>query len=133
MKRRAVLLAAIAALLALPALAPAAKPAPAPDRVQVRGSEYDLLLSRRKVKPGRVIVQFLNAGEDTHDLVVQRLDPGTGEQVGPVIGGQEVIPGAYVNLDSHLRKGSTYVLYCSLQNHRQLGMEATLRVARHRR
>jgi hypothetical protein len=38
-----------------------------------------------------------------------------------------VAPGGYVNVDTRLRKRSTYTLWCSLSDHRQLGMEATLR------
>lgn len=109
----------------------AAKPAPQPpDRVQVRGSEFNLTLSKSKVIPGRVIVQFLNSGEDAHDLRLQRLGPGGPE--GPELGVGEVEPGAYANLDAHLRKASSFVLWCSLKDHRLLGMEATLRTRKHR-
>jgi plastocyanin len=129
---RVALPAACAALLSC-SLA-GAKPAdPVPDRVQVRGSEFDLILSKTKVKPGTVIVQFVNAGEDSHDLRLQRLGPyGPNDQVGPELGAGEVAPGDYENIDAHLRKGSTYVLWCSLSDHRQRGMEATLRTAKHR-
>jgi hypothetical protein len=88
----------------------------------VRGSEYDLLLSKAKLRPGRAIVQFVNAGEDAHN----------GAQVGPEPGVGEVEPGAYENIDAHLRKRSTCVLWCSLQDHRERGMEAFLRTRRHR-
>jgi hypothetical protein len=132
MRRRASLATAAAAIaLLVPALAPAKPAAPVPDRVQVQGSEFELVLSKRRVLPGRVIVQFLNGGEDAHDLRLQRLGPGG--QEGPELGVGEVQPGEYANLDAHLRKGSSYVLWCSLKDHRQLGMEATLRVRKHRR
>ena len=100
--------------------------------MQVRGSEFDLLLSKQKLTPGRVIVQFLNSGEDDHDLRLQRLD-SAGAQIGPELGAGEVEPGAYENIDARLRKRSTYVLWCSLGDHRQRGMEALLRTRRHRR
>ncbi len=129
MRRLALALAAAALAFAASA---AAKPEPAPDRVQVRGSEFDLLLSKRKVTPGRVIVQFVNAGEDDHDLRLQRLD-SAGAQFGLELGAGEVEPGAYENIDARLRKRSTYVLWCSLGDHRQRGMEALLRTRRHRR
>lgn len=118
--------------LALSAPALAAKPPPVPDRVQVQGSEYDLILSKTKLAPGRAIVQFVNAGEDAHDLRLQRLD-SSGAQVGPEVGAGEVTPGDYANIDTRLKKGSRYVLWCSLQDHRQRGMEATLRTGKHRR
>jgi plastocyanin len=133
-KRTALTVAGFAVAALLSASVAGAKPSsePVPDRVGVRGSEFDLLLSKRKVKPGRVIVQFVNAGEDPHDLQLQRLAPD-GTQVGPQVGAGVVTPGSYDNLDLHLKKGSRYVLWCSLADHRQRGMEATLRVGKHRR
>ena len=123
---------AVAGALACTSLA-GAKPSdePVPDRVGVRGSEFDLILSKPKVKPGRVIVQFVNAGEDPHDLQLQRLG-ADGVQVGPQYGAGVLDAGTYDNLDLHLKKGSRYVLWCSLSDHRQRGMEATLKVGRHR-
>jgi uncharacterized cupredoxin-like copper-binding protein len=112
--------AVLAAALAAPAMG-------APDRVLARGSEWEITLSKRKVKPGRVIVQFLNDGEDAHDLRLQR-DGG-----GPELGIGELEPGDYANLDVRLRRASTYRLWCSLPQHRERGMEATLRVAKRRR
>jgi hypothetical protein len=97
----------------------------------VSGSEYDLLLSRTRLRPGRAIVQFLNAGEDAHNLRLQRVK-SSGAQVGPELGVGEVEPGAYENIDARLRKRSTYVLWCSLGDHRERGMEAFLRTRRHR-
>lgn len=123
---------ALVAALCVCAGSAAAKPEPAPDRVQVRGSEFDLLLSKGKVTPGRVIVQFLNSGEDDHNLRLQRLN-SSGAQVGPELGAGEVEPGAYENIDARLRRRATYVLWCSLGDHRERGMEALMRTRRHRR
>jgi uncharacterized cupredoxin-like copper-binding protein len=118
----------LAAILAAVGLAAAfaASAAGAPDRVLVRGSEWEITLSKRKVQPGRVIVQFLNDGEDPHDLRLQR-DGG-----GPELGIGELEPGDYANLDVRLRRASSYRLWCSLPQHRERGMEATLRVAKRR-
>ena len=104
-----------------------ATPSPAPDRVMVRGSEFEIVLSKRKLIPGRVIVQFVNAGEDPHDLRVERL--GAGEEFGVGVIG----PGEVENLDARLKKRSTYTLWCSLSDHRERGMEATLRTKKRRR
>jgi hypothetical protein len=128
--RAAALLAVAAALVAGTGIA-AAKPQAAPHRVQARGLEFDLLLSKARMRPGRAIVQFLNAGEDAHNLRLQRVD-ASGAPAGPELGVGEVEPGAYENIDAHLRKRSTYVLWCSLQDHRARGMEAFLRTRRHR-
>lgn len=124
MRRIALVAAACAALIAA---TPASSSPAIPDRVMARGSEFDILLSKAKVKPGRVIVQFVNAGEDPHDLQLQRVGQGvqTGAGVTP--------PGEAVNIDTRLKKHATYVLYCSLSDHRERGMEATLRTRKHRR
>ena len=126
-----ILAAAAACVAIVPALADA-KPQPVPDRVQVSGSEFDLVLSKRKVKPGRVIVQFVNEGEDPHDLRLQRFDRA-GSPQGPEFGFGELGPGAFENLDARLKKRSSYRLWCSIADHRSLGMEATLRTKKKRR
>ena len=114
----------IAACLSLIAAAPARSADDVPDRVMAKGSEFDLVLSKPKVKPGRVIVQFVNDGEDPHDLMLQRVGGKT------VVGTGVAPPGGVVNLDTRLRKRSTYMLWCSLSDHRALGMEAKLRTRR---
>ena len=118
-------LAALAVALVLAASA-SAETAPVPDRVQARGTEFDLTLSKQKLRPGRAIVQFINDGEDAHDLRLQRLG-ADGVAEGPELNAGVVGPGEYANLDTRLRKRSTYALWCSLSDHRQRGMEATLR------
>ena len=123
MRRSAFVVLAVA--LALSASASAEK-VQSPDRVQARGTEFDLTLSKQKLRPGRAIVQFLNDGEDAHDLRLQRVG-AAGETEGPELTVGVVSPGEYANLDARLRKRSTYVLWCSLGDHRERGMEATLR------
>ena len=116
----------IAVCLGLVAAAPASSAEPVPDRVMARGTEFDLTLSKTRLIPGRAIVQFVNAGEDPHDLKIQRVGGDAEMSIG-------VVPsGSYVNLDTRLRRGSTYVLWCSLSDHRQKGMEATLRTRKRR-
>jgi hypothetical protein len=120
---------ALAACLVLVATAPGKPATPDPERVLVRGVEYDLTLSKAKLRPGRVIVQFLNDGEDPHDLRLRRVDvPGAPEFV---VG--ELAPGDLESLDTRLHRRSTYTLWCSLADHRGRGMEATLRTKKRRR
>lgn len=122
---------ALAVACAVPAGASAGPADTAPSRLQVQGLEYELLLSRQKLRPGDAIVQFLNAGEDSHNLRLQRVDSAGGGR-GPELGLGEVEPGAYENLAAHLHRGSTYELWCSVTDHRAQGMDATLRTKRHR-
>lgn len=121
---------ALALVLALgPGLASGGDPDP--DRLLVRGEEFDLTLSKPKVRPGRVIVQFLNDGEDPHDLRLQRLEGGS--PAGGEFGTGFLGPGEVQNLDSRLRKRSTYRLWCSIRDHSERGMEATLRTRKRKR
>ena len=42
-----------------------------------------------------------------------------------------ILAGMVEDLGKHLKKGSRYVLWCSLSDHRAQGMEATLKVGKH--
>jgi len=122
-------LAAIAVALAIPAIASAGRERPDPERLLVRGSEFELTLSKPKLRPGRAVIQFLNDGEDPHDLRLQRTDgPG-----GPEFGVGELAAGEYVGLEVRLHKRATYLLWCSISDHRGRGMEASLRTKKRRR
>jgi plastocyanin len=112
--------AALAAVLVLAAPAPAAT-APAPARVQVSAKEFFFSLSRHKVFAGPAIVELVNFGEDPHDLRLQRAGGGRVWKT-PL-----VYPGAYYDLDATLVPGR-YRLWCSIGNHRKLGMAAVLTV-----
>jgi plastocyanin len=87
---------------------------------EVSASQLQLQLSRPSLQAGTTIVEQYNAGSDPHNLILERkgavafsfntLDPGGDAR-------QTVI----------LARG-TWTLYCSLLNHRDLGMQATLTV-----
>ena len=109
---------ALALLAVLPATA-AARPAPA--RLLVEAREFNLTLSRAKLKAGRAIVQLANRGEDPHDLRFARI----GRHGGGTIG--ETLPGEIGEWQGRVRRGR-YRLYCTLEGHRAAGMRATLRV-----
>ena len=129
MRPRSRLVAGLALLLAaLPvAGAESAKPPPGPSRLLVRGEEFSLLLSQLKLNPGDAIIQFQNAGEDPHDLWIQRAGDPEQYSIG------ELPPGEVGELSLRLRRDSRYELWCSLGNHRALGMDASVRVRRKRR
>jgi len=96
---------------------------PPPARVQVVAQEYSYSLSRRKVKAGRVIIELVNRGQDTHDLDFKRVG-GT-----RVFHFPEVQPGHYVDRMFRLRPGK-YRLWCAVADHKERGMHATLVVER---
>jgi plastocyanin len=92
---------------------------PPPARVQVVAQEFRLALSRQTIKAGHAIIELRNAGEDAHDLLLQRVGgskvwawPVT--QSGRVADRQVVLP------------PGTYRLWCGVASHRGLGMDATL-------
>jgi len=97
--------------------------APAPARVQVSAKEFFFALSRRTVVAGPAIVELVNFGEDPHDLRMERLGGGRLWKT-PL-----VYPGAYYDLDATLVPGR-YRLWCSIGNHRRLGMDAVLTVVK---
>jgi plastocyanin len=122
---------AASALMAL-CLAPMASPpatastAP-PSRLLVTGREYSLTLSRARINPGDAIIQFLNSGEDAHDLVLKRF--GSHRR----LGAGQTQPGDVAQFDARLGRAQHYVLYCSVANHKALGMQAFLVTRRERR
>jgi hypothetical protein len=119
---------ALAAALLGSGQAPAADRERPLTRVGVRGSEFDLVLSRTRVVPGPAVVQFQNAGEDPHDLKLRRRGGGV------ELGTGELEPGEIANLPRvWLKRAAAYRLWCSLPDHASYGMEATLRVKRRRR
>jgi hypothetical protein len=125
----AALTAGLVATLAQPgsAAAPAQGSRANPARLLVSGQEYSLLLSRRAVKSGPAVIQFLNRGQDPHDLRLRRI----GRTTGYAASAPEIRPGKLVELDARLRPGR-YRLWCSLPGHRKLGMRAVLSVKRGR-
>jgi hypothetical protein len=94
--------------------------APEPARVQVSASEFHLTLSRPSVPAGPVIVELYNRGEDDHDLALRRIGKGA---VTRRIG--VVRPGRVADLETRLSPG-TFVLWCTLADHRTRGMHARL-------
>jgi plastocyanin len=87
---------------------------------EISATQLQLQLSRPTLAAGSAIVEQYNAGSDPHNLILEKggvvafayptLDPG-GDQRQTVT----LTPG-------------TWTLYCSLLDHRSLGMQATLTV-----
>jgi uncharacterized cupredoxin-like copper-binding protein len=96
---------------------------PTPARLGVSAKEFHLVLSRPAVKSGRVEIELQNDGEDVHDLRLRRIG-GTRTNRVPV-----TKPGSRRTIEVALLPGR-YRLWCSVADHRQLGMQAVLRVKR---
>jgi plastocyanin len=111
-------LAVVAGLLGLSLLHANATP-PAPARVQVVAREYSFSLSRLRVHAGPAVIELANFGEDAHDLRVQRVGAAH------VAGLGVVTPGRRGELTVKLAPGR-YSFWCSVANHRRLGMQTTL-------
>ena len=100
-----------------------AAPPPPPARVQVVAQEFRFALSRQTILAGWAIVELRNGGEDAHDLRMRRIG-GTRVYAWPAVQAGKVIDKTFKLLPG------TYALWCSVANHRALGMRATLVVRR---
>ena len=89
--------------------------------VQASGTEFRIALSRNKVAPSKLRLEFVNYGEDDHDLAVRRVGTTLVRNLGTTRPGERAVERFKV------RKG-TYLLWCTLGDHRALGMKATLKV-----
>jgi plastocyanin len=101
----------------------------APTTIGVKNgvSEFSFTLTRTRVKPGPAIIQYENTGEDPHDVRLQRRGTET------VIELPETPPGDVNTFpEVKLKADSRYILWCSLDGHRDAGMEAGLKVKRRR-
>ena len=92
-----------------------------PARVQVVAQEYSYSLSRQKVKAGKVIIELVNHGQDAHDLDIERVGSTH------IFRFPKVDPGHYVDKELKLKPGN-YRLWCGIADHKERGMQATLRV-----
>jgi hypothetical protein len=108
-------------LLVAAALLAGAPAEPPPARLLVEAREFNLTLSRARIRRGPAIVQLANRGEDPHDLRLRRIGGRGGGAI------DDVAPGEVGEWSGRLRRGR-YRLVCTLEGHRALGMRATLRV-----
>lgn len=94
---------------------------PAVTHVQVAAVEYHFTLSRTTVPAGKVVFDFVNNGQDEHNL--------------NLLSGEGSLAGSFPNTPSkgvreqtiEMRSGD-YTLFCSLPEHEAKGMHATLTV-----
>jgi len=99
---------------------PPAEP-PSVPHVQVSAVEYAFTLSRTSVPAGKVVLQFVNDGQDEHNLKVEA-------EAGSLAGAFEKEPSKAVTSQTLEMQPGQYTLFCSLPTHEQKGMKATLTV-----
>jgi len=95
----------------------------APAHVEVTAEDaqgFRFALSRPTVPAGKVIVEFVNHGQDEHNLNV--IEPTEGSVAGSL---PDAASNAHLRLTINLKPGR-YTLFCSLPNHEARGMKATL-------
>jgi hypothetical protein len=117
--RRALGLLCAALILRAPAAAAAR-----PTAVGVGEREWRIALYRPWVPAGLVKFNVKNFGEDGHDFVVRNAR-GVMRARLPELGAGET-----ASVTARLLRRGRYTVYCSLPGHRQLGMQAVLRVRR---
>ena len=94
-------------------------PAEAQTVTATEGEMY-IELSQEEFTAGSTTFEVTNEGAATHDFVVER----DGEDVAAT---DTIAPGGSTTLTVDLEPGE-YVIYCSVANHRALGMEVTVTV-----
>lgn len=87
--------------------------------VEVSAVEFTYIVSTTEVPAGTVVFELRNDGGADHDLVLEGGPGGATAVIGP----QETAT-LSVDLDP-----GTYTLYCSIGNHRALGMEFQITVS----
>jgi plastocyanin len=97
-------------------------PADAGEAQSITATEGEMFieLSSEELSAGSTTIEVVNDGSATHDLVVER----DGEDVDGTDG---IAPGDSATLTVDLEPGE-YVFYCSIANHRAMGMEVTVTV-----
>lgn len=83
-------------------------------------ADFSITLDEDSRVAGEYEIEVVNEGNATHDLVVER----DGEDVAA---SDTIGPGESTTLTVTLDEGE-YVFYCSIGNHRSMGMEVTVQV-----
>jgi uncharacterized cupredoxin-like copper-binding protein len=97
-----------------------ASPAATGTKVTATEKEYSIALSTTTFAPGVYTFEVVNQGAMVHNLVIK--GPGVDATAAP-----DVQPGASGQVTVTLKQGS-YELWCSIDNHKALGMDMTIQV-----
>jgi plastocyanin len=98
----------------------AASPVATGTKVTATEKEYSIALSSTTFAPGVYTFEVVNQGAMVHNLVIK--GPGVDAKASP-----DVQPGATGQVMVTVQQGS-YELWCSIDNHKALGMDMTIQV-----
>ncbi|WP_104525281.1 cupredoxin domain-containing protein [Blastococcus atacamensis] len=82
--------------------------------------DFSIAVAEQELSAGSYEIEVVNDGSATHDLVVER--DGEDVAASDILG-----PGESATVTVDLEAGE-YVFYCSIGNHRSMGMELTVQV-----
>jgi plastocyanin len=102
------------------AAAPGSADAPESQTLTATEGEMFIEVSEDALSAGSYTIEVVNEGSATHDLVIER-------DGSDVAGTDTIDPGSSTTLTVDLEPGE-YVFYCSVGNHRAMGMEVTVTV-----
>ena len=97
-----------------------APPAGQSQTLAVDSVDFSFEVPEDTLSAGTYEITLTNKGNATHDLVVER----DGEDVGKT---EQIGPGETATVEVTLEEGD-YVFYCSVGNHRSMGMEVPVQV-----
>jgi uncharacterized cupredoxin-like copper-binding protein len=100
--------------------APAGGSSAAGTAVQVTEKDFSISLAQKSLTPGTYTFQVNNTGAASHNLTVD--GPGVSDKATSTID-----PGSSGQLTVSLQQGS-YELYCSIDGHKDRGMDLTVQV-----
>ena len=95
--------------------------APTPVTLQATEVDFAIELPQTELAAGSYTIEVANEGDATHDLVIE--DAGGNE----VAASEVIAPGQSGTVEVSLQPGE-YVFYCSIGNHREMGMEVAVTV-----
>jgi plastocyanin len=90
------------------------------ESITVTEADFEINLDEDSFPAGAYEIEVVNEGDSTHNVVVER----DGESIGQ---SDAVDPGQSTTFTVTLEPGE-YVLFCSIANHRAMGMETTIEV-----